>query len=83
MYNDYDGFLKESLIEEFHWHEEEFDLIFKNKKKYTVKDFQIANLILEKLGKILSSFQSDRLLETLASKISNIKRKYPDFFNLL
>ena len=80
MYNDYDGFLKESLIKEFHWYEEEFDLIFKNKKNCTIKDFKLANLILEKLGKIVCIFQSDQLLDTLASTISNIKRKYPNFF---
>ena len=80
MYNDYDGILKESMIQDFHWYKEEFDLIFKNKNKYTVKDLQLANLILEKLAKILSICQSEQLMDSLTSIISNIKKRYPDFF---
>lgn len=80
MYNDYDGILKESMIQDFHWYEEEFNLIFKNKNKCTVKDLQLANLILEKLAKILSICQSEQLMDSLTSIISNIKKRYPDFF---
>ncbi|MFW9898692.1 MAG: hypothetical protein ACFFDO_05470 [Candidatus Thorarchaeota archaeon] len=80
MYSDYDGILKESLIQDVHWYEEEFDLIFKNKNNYTVKDLQLANLILEKLAKILGICQSEQLMDSLASTINNIKKRYPDFF---
>ena len=77
---DYDSILKESLKDDLFWFEEEFDLIFKNKKKFSNQDLNLANLFLKKLIKILSVCQNEQLLDSLASTIINIKRKYPEFF---
>jgi len=78
--SDYDSILRESVQNDLFWYEQEFDLIFRNKKEFALKDLKLANLILEKLIKILSIYQNEQLLDSFALTINNIKRKYPAFF---
>lgn len=78
--SDYDSILRESIQNDLFWYEQEFDLIFRNKKEFLLKDLNLANLILEKLIKILSICQNEQLLDSFALTINKIKRKYPAFF---
>ncbi|MHA1489265.1 MAG: hypothetical protein ACTSRI_06385 [Promethearchaeota archaeon] len=78
---DFASILEESFKKELSWLELEFDILFFNKKgKYTKLDKKIAKEIFNSVKKNKFFFQNEKLSNLLELTLSNIQRKYPDFF---
>ena len=76
----YDLLLIQNVEELILWFEEEFDIIFKSKENFSNQDINLGILIIENLIKFLKAYPNDQLLDLLISTLSNIRKKYPDFF---
>ncbi len=77
---DFDYLLTQNIEDLILWFEEEFDLIFQNKENLSDQDINLGILIIENFVEVLKANPDDRLLDLLVSSLSNIRRKYPDFF---
>lgn len=77
---DFDYLLTQNIEDLILWFEEEFDLIFQNKENLSDQDINLGILIIENFVEVLKANPYDRLLDLLVSSLSNIRRKYPDFF---
>ena len=76
----FDHLLIQNVEESILWFEEEFDLIFKSKENFSNQDINLGILIIEYLVKFLKAYPNEQLLDLLISTLSNIRKKYPDFF---
>ena len=77
---DFDYLLTQNIEDLILWFEEEFDLIFQNKENLSDQDINLGILIIENFVEVLKANPDDRLLDLLVSSLSNIRRKYLDFF---
>lgn len=81
VHGDYNDILENCLEEELNWLKEEFDFLFKFKKRnYTEKDIQIANKIIDSIIKSVDLSDNNRILDLLSDTLEAIAREYPDFF---
>ena len=76
----FDRLLIQTLEDLILWFEEEFDLIFQSKENLSDQDINLGILIIENFVEVLKANPDNRLLDLLVSSLSNIRRKYPDFF---
>lgn len=73
--------IKEEFKQKLYWFEEEFDMIFRNKRRnYTKDDLRLANEILDKLSETVNEYRNEKLLFDLVSTLNNIEKKHPEFF---
>ncbi|HDZ19588.1 hypothetical protein LCGC14_1634990 [marine sediment metagenome] len=77
---DYEKILEDNLKDELEWLEEEFKLLFKDKKNYSKDDILIGNIILDKLTNNARSNDSEEVLNMLAVTLNRIEQTYPAFF---
>jgi hypothetical protein len=78
---DFENMLKDSLIQELSWLEEEFSIIFNPKKrKYSQKDKDLANQIIKDITESVKSSESVRMKELLIDTLKSIKSIYPELF---
>lgn len=77
---DYDRILVDNFKEELDWLEDEFELLFKNKKNYSKDDIALGNQIIEKIIDNISSNDSEELLNLLTITLNRIEQTYPEFF---
>jgi len=77
----YHEILEESLKEEMRWLKEEFQILFKSKiEKYTGKDREIANDIIDFILENSCAYDSIVLYNLLFDAMENIEKIYPDLF---
>ena len=75
-----DEILEELLIKELDWLKDEFEFLFKSKKKiYTEKDRKIANDILDYF--LENTYIGDNiiLLNLMNERVENIEKTYANF----
>ena len=78
---DYDKLLEDTLKNELEWLEQEFELLFRNKKnKCSRKDITMATSILDNVVDNLKMNSNDQLLNLLAITLKRLEKTYPDFF---
>ncbi len=77
---DYDKILADNLKEELEWLEDEFELLFKNKKNYSTDDISLGNQIIEKVIDNITASDSEELLNLLTTKLTKIEQTYPELF---
>ena len=77
---DYDKVLQENLRDELEWLEEEFQLLFKNKKEKSKDDISLGNQILDNVINNIKTGNSEELLNLLAITLNKIESTYPEFF---
>ncbi|MFX0039473.1 MAG: hypothetical protein ACFFAB_09090 [Candidatus Heimdallarchaeota archaeon] len=77
----YHEILEEDLKEELIWLIEEFQILFKSKlEKYSEKDKEIANKILDYMLNNTYAYKSIQLYNLLFNAIENIEKTYPNLF---
>ncbi|MFX1431306.1 MAG: hypothetical protein ACFFCY_14165 [Promethearchaeota archaeon] len=77
----YHEILEEDLKEELIWLIEEFQILFKSKlEKYSEKDKEIANKILDYMLNNTYAYESIQLYNLLFNAIENIEKTYPNLF---
>ncbi|MFW9952128.1 MAG: hypothetical protein ACFFKA_18560 [Candidatus Thorarchaeota archaeon] len=77
----YHEILEEDLKEELIWLIEEFQILFKSKlEKYSEKDKEIANKILDYMLNNTYAYESIQLYNLLFDAIENIEKTYPNLF---
>ena len=70
--------LEDSIIEEFSWLREEFDFLFRFKRsKFSQKDTNLANNIIDSIISRYSGNIDDKLVDLLSSTIESIVTSYP------
>ncbi len=78
---DYDKLLEDTLKNELEWLEQEFELLFRNKKnKCSRKDITMATSILDNVVDNLKMNSNDQLLNLLVITLNRLEKTYPDFF---
>ena len=77
---DFEKVLQESLRDELEWLEEEFQLLFKNKKEKSKDDISLGNQILDNVINNIKTGNSEELLNLLAITLNKIESTYPEFF---
>jgi len=78
---DYESMLKDSLIQKLSWLEEEFNFLFNFKKrKYSQKDKDLANQIIENAAESINYSENDKMNELLIDTLKSIKSIYPELF---
>ena len=78
---DYEKILEDTLKDELEWLEQEFELLFRDKKsKYTREDITMATSILDNVIDNIKTNSNEQLLNLLAITLSKIEHTYPDFF---
>ncbi|UCD01967.1 MAG: hypothetical protein JSV23_02805 [Promethearchaeota archaeon] len=77
---DYEKILQDNLKEDLDWLEKEFELLFKEKKKFTREDITLGNQILDNVIDGIKTNNSEELLNLLAITLNRIEQSYPDFF---
>ena len=78
---DYENMLKDSLIQKLSWLKEEFNYLFKNKKRnYSQKDKDLANQIIKDITESVDHSESVRMKELLLDTLKSIKSIYPKLF---
>ena len=71
--------LENSITEELSWLREEFDFLFRFKKnKFSQKDTDLANNIVDTIISRYSGNIDDKLVDLLSSTIESIVSSYPD-----
>jgi hypothetical protein len=77
----YQEILEENLKEELIWLLEEFQILFKSRvNKYSEKDKETANNILDYILDNTSSYDSLKLYNMLFDAIESIENNYPELF---
>lgn len=70
--------LEDNFTEELLWLREEFDFLFRFKKKtYSESDNNLANSIIESMISRLSGNIDDKLVDLLSSVIESVVSNYP------
>ncbi|MFX1374812.1 MAG: hypothetical protein ACFFA0_03265 [Promethearchaeota archaeon] len=80
---DYEKILEDNLKNELEWLEQEFELLFKQKKLkhcYTKEDISIGNQILDNVIENIRNNNSEQLLNLLAITLNKIEHTFPEFF---
>ena len=76
----FEKILENNLLEELEWLEDEFKLLFKDKKNFTKDDISLGNSILDRLLDSIKSSDKEDVLNMLAITLNRIEQTYPDFF---
>ena len=77
----FEKMLKDFLVCELKWVEEEIDILFQDKmQEVSEKDKITANLILDNLMKDFLEWNNNELMEILTRTMENIKKKYPNLY---
>lgn len=76
----FEKILEDNLLEELEWLEDEFKLLFKDKKNFTKDDISLGNSILDKMLDNIKSSDKEDVLNCLAITLNRIEQTYPDFF---
>lgn len=75
----YDRVLSKELKEELFWLQEEFDLFFSHKAKFSTKDKALATQMIENsVTSNLYVFNQNKSLDSVALVLNNLKMKYPE-----
>jgi len=78
---DYDKILEETLKDELEWLEQEFELLFRNKRNNcSRKDITMATSILDNVIDNIKMNSNDQLLNLLAITLNKLEKTFPDFF---
>lgn len=80
---DYKKLLEDNLKKELEWLEEEFEMLFRQKKVmkcYTPDDIAIGNQILDNVIENLQNNNNTEALNMLALTLNKIEQIYPEFF---
>jgi hypothetical protein len=77
---DYEKILQDNLKEELEWLEEEFELLFKNKKEKSKDDIFLGNQILDQIIDNIKTNNSEELLNLLTITLNKLERNFPEFF---
>ena len=80
---DYKKLLEDNLKKELEWLEEEFKILFHQKKLkngYTPDDIAIGNRILDNIIESLQYNSNTEALNMLALTLNKIEQIYPEFF---
>lgn len=78
---DYERILHDNLKEELDWLIDEFELLFKcKKKKYSREDISIGNRILDRVIEDIKINNNEEALNLLAITINRLETTYPEFF---
>ena len=75
----YDKILEDSKKEDLAWIEEEFDLLFKN-KKCSKEDKKTVEKILNNLMSDIGMLQNEFLLVALSKTLQCLEQKHPELF---
>jgi hypothetical protein len=78
---DYDDMLRDSLIQKLNWLEEEFSVLFSSKKKkYSQKEKDLAQEIINDITECFDYFEDVRLQDLLIDTINSIRSIYVELF---
>ena len=78
---DYENTLREELVQNLNWLEEEFSFLFNSKKhKFSQQEKALANQIIENISECVNSFRDLELNELLISTVKSIRSIYPALF---
>ena len=78
---DYDKILEDTLKGELEWLENEFELLFRNKKNNcSRKDVTMATSILDNVINNIKMNSNEQLLNLLAITLKRLEKTFPDFF---
>lgn len=78
---DYESTLRETLIQNLNWLEEEFSFHFNSEKhKFTQKEKALANQIIRNISECVNCLRDLELNELLISTIKSIRSIYPALF---
>jgi len=78
---DYENTLNDGLILKLNWIEEEFSFQFKSKKtKYSQKDRDLANRIINNITESVNCSGDVRMKQLLVDTLKSIKNIYPELF---
>ncbi|MFW9942767.1 MAG: hypothetical protein ACFFFT_17155 [Candidatus Thorarchaeota archaeon] len=83
LYGDYEKILEDNLKDELEWLQQEFNLLFKQKRlrnSYTKEDISIGNQILDNVIDSIKLTKSEELLNLLAMTLNKIEQTFPEFF---
>ena len=76
----YERILQDNLKSELEWLEEEFELLFKNKKELSKEEKLVGNKILDNVIDGIKLSNDEELLNLLAITLNKIETSYPEFF---
>jgi len=78
---DYENTLNDALVQKLNWIEEEFNFQFKSKKtKFSQKDRDLANRIINNITEIVNCSEDIRMKQLLVDTLKSIKNIYPELF---
>lgn len=80
---DYEKILEDNLKNELDWLEQEFEILFRQKKlkhSYTKNDISLGSKILDNVIENIKNNRSEELLNLLAITLNKIEQTYPEFF---
>ncbi|MHA2397669.1 MAG: hypothetical protein ACXADU_02105 [Promethearchaeota archaeon] len=80
---EYKKILEDNLKKELEWLEQEFEMLFRQKrlkKSYTPDDIAIGNQILDNVIENLQYNNNTETLNMLALTLNKIEQIYPEFF---
>ncbi|MHA1915059.1 MAG: hypothetical protein ACW986_05605 [Promethearchaeota archaeon] len=80
---DFEKILEDNFKEELEWLEQEFEMLFNQKKLkqcYTPDDISIGNQILDNVLEHLKTSNNEQALNMLALTLNKIEQIYPEFF---
>jgi hypothetical protein len=78
---DYDDMLRDSLIQKLNWLEEEFSILFSSQKhKYSQKEKDLAQEIIDDISECFDDFEDVRLHDLLIDTINSIRSIYIELF---
>jgi hypothetical protein len=77
---DYEKILQDNFKEELEWLEEEFELLFKNKKEKSKDDIILGNQIIDQIIDNFKTNNSEELLNLLTITLNKLERNFPEFF---
>jgi len=78
---DYENMLKDGLIQNLNWLEEEFNFLFNSKERnYSQEDRALAHQIIKDITESIHCSEDVRLEELLIDTLKSIKSIYPELF---
>ncbi|MFX0073273.1 MAG: hypothetical protein ACFFAO_19510 [Candidatus Hermodarchaeota archaeon] len=77
----FEHLIKESVLSDLSWFQEEFDFLFKlDKNQFSENELKVGTKIIEYLTKVVNVNDGEILLNSLSLVLSNIENRFPDFF---